>query len=201
MRIVARYSFNGGQVVIEQRFAAELREIEAAIASVDAEACRTKTSREVTMAGRLLYSPKALNKALLDDTLYQQGWKKPRIKYTTTVPETGTAYSGFIEGDGLKNGLGLEVQFGKYSFLGWDVFGKMPIFAKHDHFSVGVEVVPMHSFSRRGVMSSGIGCFEQIKVMLEERGVSDLDIPVLVLGIAPDIALPLLANGEEPEVM
>lgn len=198
---MARYSFKDGQETIRQRFAGELQEIEAAIARVDAEVCRTKTSREVTMAGRLLYSPKALNKALLDDTLYKQGWKKPRIKYTTTVPETGGTYSGFIEGDGLKNGLGLEVQFGKYSFLGWDVFGKMPIFAQHGHFSTGVEVVPMHSFSRRGVMSSGIGCFEQLKVMLEERGVSDLDIPVLVLGIAPDIALPIPPNGAESEVM
>jgi hypothetical protein len=168
---------------------AELKEIEDAIANVDASAHRTKESREVTMPGRMLYAPIELNKALLDRTLYMQGWTKPRINYSTTVSETGEHYTGFIEGDGVKNGLGLEVQFGKYAFLGWDVLGKMPIFAKNDYFSAAVEVVPMRIFVR-GQMSSGIGCFEQIKAILEYRGVSDLDIPVLLLGIAADLTGP-----------
>lgn len=97
----------------------------------------------------------------------------------------GKPTRGFIEGDGVKNGLGLEVQFGKYAFLGWDVFGKMPIFARLQVFSAGVEVTPMRSFVR-GQMSTGIGCFEQLKAILEYRGVSNVDIPILVLGVAPD---------------
>jgi len=185
MRIVARYSFNNGGSVIETQFPNELREIEEAIASVNASDARTKTSKEITMEGRLLYSPKDLNKALGDNRLYKQGWVKPRIRYETTVPETGKTYKGYIEGDGLKNRLGLEVQFGKYAFLGWDVLGKMPIFAQRGYFDAGVEVVPMANF-RRGQMSTGIGCFEQIKAILEYRGASDLDIPVLILGVSPD---------------
>jgi hypothetical protein len=200
MQIVATYSFNDGGPFIDTHFSNELHEIKEAIYSVDADAAKTKTSREVTMQGRMLYSPIGLNRALLDDRLYQQGWTKPRIDYETTVPETGLTYRGFIEGDGLKNKLGLEVQFGKYAFLGWDVLGKMPIFAQRGYFTAGVEVVPMAKF-RRGQMSTGIGCFEQIKALLEYRGVSDLDIPVLILGIAPDIVgveQPVLF-GEEPQ--
>jgi len=200
MRIVATYSFNNGGPFIDQHFPNELREIKEAIYSVDAAAAKTKASREITMQGRMLYSPIELNRALLDNRLYPQGWTKPRITYGTTVPETGLTYRGYIEGDGLKNKLGLEVQFGKYAFLGWDVLGKMPIFAQRGYFTAGVEVVPMAKF-RSGQMSTGIGCFEQIKALLEYRGVSNLDIPVLILGIAPDeigIEQPVLF-GEEPQ--
>lgn len=187
MLIVATYSFNRGKEVVESQFRNELEEIQAAIAHVDAAAARTKQSLERTMPGRMLYSPVALNKALLDEQLYKQGWTKPRIEYHTTVPETGESYNGFIEGDGVKNGLGLEVQFGKYVFWGWDVLVKMPIFAQRGYFQAGVEVVPMRSFVR-GWMSTGIGCFEQVKAILEYRGVSDRDIPVLVLGVGASVA-------------
>ena len=186
MQIVATYSFNRGKEVIEGQFLDELEEIRRAIADVDAASARTKESHEKTMAGRMLYSPVALNAALLDERLYQNGWTKPRVAYSTSVPETGETYTGFIEGDGVKNGLGLEVQFGKYAFLGWDVLGKMPIFAQRGYFEAAIEVVPMRHFVR-GQMSSGIGCFEQIKAILEYRGASNLDIPVLLLGIAPDV--------------
>ena len=32
-------------------------------------------------------------------------------------------------------------------------------------------------------MSSGVSYFEQVKTDLEERGVADLDIPTLIIGI------------------
>ena len=34
-------------------------------------------------------------------------------------------------------------------------------------------------------MLSGVSCFEQFVWDLEELGVSDIDIPVLILGVAP----------------
>jgi Restriction endonuclease BglII len=190
MDIVAEYSFKKGREIIVTQFPEQYDEVCSAIREVDAETARVKKSREITMPGKLLYSPIALNNALLRDRLYQRGWKKPVLRYQTTVPETNESYSGYIEGDGEKGGLGLEVQFGKYAFLGWDIFGKMPIFALRNYFQAAIEVVPMASFSRRKQMSSGIGCFDQIKAMLELRGESDLDIPVLVLGIAPDRTTP-----------
>ncbi len=165
MEIIAEYSFNDGHDVIQGWFLAEYNEVCSAIREVDAEAARVKKSREVTMPGRLLYSPVALNKAILSERLYKQGWQKPTLRYQTQIPEIDQSYQGYIEGDGEKNGLGLEVQFGKYAFLGWDILGKMPVFAMRDYFQAAIEIVPMASFSRRKQMSSGIGCYEQIKAM------------------------------------
>ncbi len=63
MFIAGRYSFRGGEEFIQQQYPHLLGEVETVIASIDAEACRTKESKEITMPGKLLYSPKALNKA------------------------------------------------------------------------------------------------------------------------------------------
>jgi len=63
MRLVGRYSFNGGEAAVQQKYSDLLDEAERAVAGVDAGACRTKESREKTMRGRSLYSPVALNRA------------------------------------------------------------------------------------------------------------------------------------------
>lgn len=46
---------------------------------------------------------------------------------------------------------------------------------------MGVEIVPLKDFVVE--MSSGISYFEQFVWDLEQRGVADIDIPVLILGI------------------
>lgn len=45
-----------------------------------------------------------------------------------------------------------------------------------------IEVVPVKDFVSE--MSSGVSYFEQFVWDLDQRGVSDIDIPVLILGIA-----------------
>lgn len=49
--------------------------------------------------------------------------------------------------------------------------------------NVGVEIVPLKELANE--MSTGVSYFEQIVWDLEHRGVADIDIPVLILGIAP----------------
>jgi hypothetical protein len=183
LRIVARYSFNDGLERLQSDYAELLKEVCDAIASVDAEACKTKVSQELTMPGRVLYSPIALNKALLQGQLYSRGWKSARIQMATEIPETRGRHSGFIEADAIKGDVGVEVQFGKYAFLGWDILGKMVIFAHQGLIRVGVEIVPMPELQAQ--MSTGVGSFAQIKEILEYRGVSNIDTPVGVLGVAP----------------
>jgi hypothetical protein len=61
--IAGIYSFNRGEEVINSRYSAELEEVKQVIAAVDSAKCKTKTSREKTMAGRTLYSPRTLNRA------------------------------------------------------------------------------------------------------------------------------------------
>lgn len=172
MKIVEYYSYNGGYEVIKKEKPEELKEILEAIKSVNAITCKTKVSKEKTNSGTMLYSPVLMNKMILNNFLYKKGWKKPKISFPDKM---------FIEGDGVKNDLGLEVQFGKYAFLGWDIFGKMVIFAQQKKYKYGVEVVAMKVLQKQ--MSTGVGCFEQIVNLLKQRGISNLDIPVLVIGI------------------
>ena len=86
----------------------------------------------------------------------------------------------FREMDGIKNRVGLEVQFGKYAFMGYDIFSKMPIFAKRGLIDCGIELVVMPSIIKN--MSTGVSSFAQIVMDMKARGVADIDIPTLVLG-------------------
>ena len=83
--------------------------------------------------------------------------------------------------DYVKEGLGVEVQFGKYAFMVYNVCAKMTIFNKMGFINAGIEIVPIKRFADE--MSTGVSYFEQFVWDLEKRGVSDLDIPVLILGI------------------
>jgi len=61
MIIAAEYSFNQGKESIEKCFPEHLAEIIKVINSVDATVCRTKASKEITMPGKMLYSPVEFN--------------------------------------------------------------------------------------------------------------------------------------------
>jgi hypothetical protein len=83
--------------------------------------------------------------------------------------------------DFVKERLGVEVQFGKYAFMVYNVCAKMTIFNKLGFINSGVEIVPIKEFAEE--MSTGVSYFEQFVWDLEQRGVSDIDIPVLIFGI------------------
>lgn len=180
MRIVAEYSFNQGKEFIEQFHKKEFEQLTAIISAVDAAQCKTKKSEEQTMKDKMLYSPKAMN-TLFKKKLHENGWIRKRISVKTTVPEIGETHEGYREIDAVKNGLGVEVQFGKYAFMIYNVSAKMTIFKKHGSIDSGIEIVPMATLQKE--MSTGVSTFQQIKTDLECRGVSNIDIPVLVLGI------------------
>jgi len=178
--IVARYSHKDGERFLKQEHIEELKEVEDVIASIDATQFKTKISKEKTMPGRELFSPKKLNKEFVKQ-FNERGWKKERIEMTTFIPEIGASHKGFREIDLVKSRVGMEVQFGKYAFMVYNILAKMTTFAKQRIIECGIEIVPMLSMANE--MSTGVSYFEQIKSDLEYRGVADLDIPVLVLGV------------------
>ncbi len=57
----------------------------------------------------------------------------------------------------------------------------MPIFAKNKDYKVGIEVVASKPLQIE--MSTGVGSFTHIVNILKKRGVSNVDIPILILGI------------------
>ncbi len=83
--------------------------------------------------------------------------------------------------DFVKEKLGIEVQFGKYAFMVYNVCAKMTIFRNFGHIEAGVEIVPVKELAEQ--MSTGVSYFEQFVWDLEKRGVSNIDVPALIIGI------------------
>ncbi len=63
----------------------------------------------------------------------------------------------------------------------YNVCAKMTIFRNLGHIALGVEIVPVKELADE--MSTGVSYFEQFLWDLMKRGVADIDIPVLILGI------------------
>ncbi len=191
MKIVAYYDFNGGKAAVEKRYPTEYREIQNVISAIDASTCKTKISREITMAEKVLYSPQDLNKAFKSGFSQYQWANHKEIcdyKYGTYLPgyvpsRCATHSKPFRDMDFVKQGkkLGVEVQFGKYAFMVYNVCAKMTIFRNLGIIDVGVEIVPVKCFADE--MSTGVSYFEQFAWDLEHRGIADIDVPVLILGI------------------
>ena len=63
----------------------------------------------------------------------------------------------------------------------YNVAAKMTIFRNLGVIEAGIEIVPVKELALQ--MSSGVSYFEQFTWDLEKRGVSNIDTPVLILGI------------------
>lgn len=84
MRIVERYSHLNGEeylLVHQRELWAEVLEV---IRAVDAEACRTKVSKEKRTAGKLLYSPVDMNRAMAEG-FKARGWAERRQQFWVTA--------------------------------------------------------------------------------------------------------------------
>ena len=191
MKVVAEFDFNGGSNLVKTKYAKELMELYAALASVDASTYLTKESKEKTMLGQMLYSPVGINNAL-KAFLNPLGWHNYKVEceynhgvflpdYQASSAKTHT--KPFRDMDFVKANtkLGVEVQFGKYAFMVYNVCAKMTIFRNLDVIEAGIEIVPVKNFADR--MSTGVSYFEQFAWDLTHRGVSNIDTPVLILGI------------------
>lgn len=193
MKIVATYDFNGGKSAVEQKYAAEFLQIQSVINKIDASLYKTKVSTEKTMMGKMLFSPMELNKAFKREfsKVEHGGWSNHKVlcdyihgEYTAEyIKSQNSSGQPFREMDFVKPGtkLGIEVQFGKYAFMVYNVCAKMTIFNKMGVIDTGIEIVPVKNFADE--MSSGVSYFEQFAWDLEHRGTSNIDVPALILGI------------------
>lgn len=187
MKIVGIYSFNNGKEVIEHAHPELITEIKEIISSINAPKYKIKKSKEKTMKGRLLFSPIKLNEAF-KSKFKKKRWKTIRIKCDYPINFYINGYKNretkgaFREMDFVKKELGVELQFGKYAFMVYNVCAKMTIFNKSGFIKYGIEIVPIKELAES--MSTGVSYFEQFVWDLEHRGVSDIDIPVLIYGIA-----------------
>lgn len=181
MKVVDEYSHKGGQAFIVQHHQAELNDVYAAIAATNAVNCLQKISKEKTKPP-LLFHPESLNLALKKH-LCPLGWTAANAKSKKGFrePRINLGKGAFREMDGIKNKVGLEIQFGKYAFMGYDIFSKMVIFNKRGLIECGIEVVAMPNVVKQ--MSTGVSSYNQIVMDMGERGEADIDIPTLIIGI------------------
>jgi hypothetical protein len=178
MKIVEKYShLNGFEYLLVHK--PELwEEIENVIKTVDAEECKTKISKEKTMKGALLYSPIEMNESFKNE-LTKYHWKESRVSYWVTkneelIRQTLTkppevqkqeieaqgeiAIRSYNQTDFVKNRVAIEVQFGKYAFVAYDLFVKHLAFYIGNHIDVGIEILPMKTLQSQ--MSSGPSYYE-----------------------------------------
>lgn len=197
MKVGGIYSHKGGEDFILTNHKPEFDEIVDSINNIRAVSALTKTSEEKSKQP-LLFSPVSLNE-ILKNHLSPLGWTKPTENgkkgfiepklYWDSIKDTFHDEIGeklpsekeFREMDGIKNKVGLEIQFGKYAFMGYDIFSKMPIFAKRGLIDCGIELVAMPSLMKN--MSTGVSSYHQIVMDMKARGVADIDIPTLIIGI------------------
>jgi len=100
------------------------------------------------------------------------------------IAATGeTPIFSYNQTDFVKERVAAEVQFGKYSFVAYDLFVKHLAFYIGDHIDIGVEILPMKSLQSQ--MSSGIAYYEGefYNIVRQGRGVPA--VPLVLLGIAP----------------
>jgi hypothetical protein len=203
MKIVETYSHLNGLEFLLVHHPRLWDEIKDVVASVDAEACRTKVSKEKTMKGKLLCSPIAMNSSF-SKLLRTRGWKESRVSYWVTkdeklirktlampaeeqkkeIEEAGeTPIFSYNQTDFIKDRVAVEVQFGKYSFVAYDLFVKHLAFYIGDRIDVGIEILPMKSLQSQ--MSSGVAYYEGelYNVVRQGRGVPA--VPLVIIGIAP----------------
>jgi len=85
--------------------------------------------------------------------------------------------------DFVKDRIAVEVQFGKYAFVAYDLFVKHMAFYIGDIIDVGIEILPMKELQQH--MSSGVAYYEGelYNLIREGRGVPA--VPLVLVGVAP----------------
>ena len=112
MEVEASYSHKDGADILRKGHPDELAEVLKAIQHANAERCLRKQSFEKSRPP-LLFSPPALNEEI-KGRLHANGWAEPNPKSIKGFREPRLRFgkNQFREMDGIKNRVGLEVQFG-----------------------------------------------------------------------------------------
>jgi len=204
MKIAQKYSHLNGEEYLIVHHNKLYDEIIGVIEGIDAKRLRTKVSKEKTMFGIKLYSPIKLNKAF-GNLFKMLGWAESRYKYYITTDQKILAelitlpyekqkdfliskgitepISSYKQTDFVKDQIAVEVQFGKYAFVAFDLFVKHLLFYSGGIINLGIEVLPTKRMQSN--MSSGVAYYEGEVYNILRHGRNNPPVPLLVLGIEP----------------
>ena len=201
MKIAEIYSHLNGLEYLKVHKKKLWIELKKVVSLVDSEKCKVKKSKEKTKRGKILYSPIEMNQEF-KNLLGQKNWKESRVNYWVTKNEmlirkiltmdqdnqkreieaTGEIpIMSYNQTDFVKDRVAVEVQFGKYSFVAYDLFVKHLAFYVGDTIDVGIEILPMKSLQKN--MSSGVAYYEGelYNVVRQGRGVPA--VPIVLIGL------------------
>ena len=201
MKISEVYSHLNGKEYILVHKKKLWTEIEEVISLVDGKKCKTKVSKEKTKKGEMLYNPKEINKEF-KKLFNKRQWKESRVNYwvtkseelirkTLTMPTNEqkkeiessgeTPIKSYNQTDFIKNRIAVEVQFGKYSFVAYDLFVKHLSFYVSDKINVGIEILPMKSLQKNMRLWTSYYERELYNMVRQGRGVPA--VPIVLIGI------------------
>jgi hypothetical protein len=203
MKVAQIYSHLNGLEFLKVHKARLWKEVLSVVQAVDAAACKTKVSKEKGMVGNVLYAPIDMNKQFCAQ-LNSRAWNESRVTYWVTkdakliratmtknaeeqkaeiIASGETPILSYNQTDFVKQRVALEVQFGKYSFVAYDLFVKHLAFYVRDEIDVGVEILAMKSMQK--CMSSGPAYYEGelYNVIRNGRGVPA--VPLVLIGVEP----------------
>lgn len=164
--IVESYSHLFGEEIIRQRFP----DVAADIDGLEGLTIPPPTpSKEKTKVGKLVYRGENFNPPIAAH-LTELGWKKYPLPFRGEV-------------DFKKGRVALEAQFGKYSFVAYDLNKFQDLFAvgESDGIDVGVEVIPSSSLAKK--MYTGVANFTSEVSSIKSRGRSQPPMPIWIIGV------------------
>lgn len=203
MKIAKKHSHMNGEEWLLVHERATYQELLDVIESIDAEQCRTKISKEKGRRGKALYSPVDIN-AEFDKRLSSLDWQSTRYSYYVAhnfdqlkamssmsleeqkqylLDQGAEAIYSYNQTDHVKSRIAIEVQFGKYAFVAYDLFVKHLAFYSGRVINVGVEILPTKAMQRE--MSSGIAYYEGELHNILRHGRSNPPVPLVIIGLEP----------------
>lgn len=204
MKIAHTYSHLNGEEYLIVHHNKLYKEIKDVIAGLDESKFRTKVSKEKRKKGNNLFSPIDLNKAF-DREFSKRKWEESRYNYYITLNrelmeqsvlmsaaeqkeflikhgEKEPIYS-YNQTDFVKDKIAVEVQFGKYAFVAYDLFVKHMLFYSGGVINLGIEILPTKKMQAE--MSSGVAYYEGEVYNVMRQGRNSPPVPLLILGIEP----------------
>lgn len=202
MKIVETYSHLNGLEYLLVHHPKLWKELQTVVSMVDSQTAKNKVSKEKTMMGKMLYSPKDMN-SQFKKLLAERDWAESRYDYWVTKDEQlirktmglpakeqkkliqeagGEPIKSYNQTDFVKQRVAIEVQFGKYSFIAYDLFVKHMAFYVGNEIDVGMEILPMKSLQAQ--MSSGPGYYEGALYDLIRQGRGVPAVPLVLIGVA-----------------
>ena len=204
MKIAQKYSHLNGEEYLIVHHNNLYKEIKEVIANIDADKLRTKISKEKRKIGNSLLSPIELNEAF-NNEFYKRKWEESRYNYYITLNRelmeksvlmSAKAQKEFLIANGekepiysynqtdfVKDKIAVEVQFGKYAFVAYDLFVKHMLFYSGGVINLGIEILPTKKMQAQ--MSSGVAYYEGEVYNVMRQGRNSPPVPLLILGIEP----------------